>query len=383
MASIFKPTYTKTDPKTGKKVTKRLKKWYVKYRDSDDRERKVPGFTDKGATLKLAARLEREAELARQGMGDPYHKQRKRPLKEHIDEFEQHLRDKGNSADHVRLTLDRVRKICTSCKFIFMGDNDAPVESVLLPAPDGATYCLSVACGCPVGCAFCASGTFFRRHLAAGEILDQYLLMRAISGDDPPFSGIVLMGMGEPLLNWRGTRGFLEDMTRNAGVGARRITVSTVGVPRGIAALGESFPQVKLAVSLHAADDALRRRLVPYAARVNLRALMAACRRHAELTRGRRITFEYVLLAGVNDRAEDAARLASLVRGLPAAVNLIPFNPTAQGVFARPSDAAVEAFARALRRRFRGEVVVRRSLGAGVHAACGQLGAQCASRAGT
>jgi integrase/recombinase XerD len=125
MASIFKPTYTKTDPKTGKKVTKRLKKWYVKYRDSDDRERKVPGFTDKSATLQLAARLEREAELARQGMGDPYHKQRKRPLKDHIDEFERHLRDRGNSADHVRLTLDRVRKICASCKFVFMQDISA------------------------------------------------------------------------------------------------------------------------------------------------------------------------------------------------------------------------------------------------------------------
>ncbi len=263
-----------------------------------------------------------------------------------------------------------------ACKHLFLTREGHPVESVSIPVPDGATYCLSVASGCPVGCRFCASGTFFNRFLAPGEIVDQYLLMKAAGGRTPAPSGIVLMGMGEPLLNWRGTRGFLAAIGGDCGVGARRITVSTVGVPGRIEALGREFPQVKLAVSLHAADDGVRAALIPAAARMPIAELMAACRAHAELTGGKRITFEYVLLAGVNDGPRAAAGLAALLRGLPAGVNLIPYNPVEGADFVRPSDAAVEAFAAALRRRFAGEATLRRSFGGTANAACGQLGSE-------
>ncbi len=264
------------------------------------------------------------------------------------------------------------------CKHLLTTSDGHPVESVMLPVPDGATYCLSVASGCPIGCGFCASGSFFRRFLLPGEIIDQYLLMKSVSGNEPPFSGIVLMGMGEPLLNWKGTGGFLRAIGEDCGVGARRITVSTVGVPEKIEELGREFPQVKLAVSLHATEDAVRASLIPAAAKMPLAALIAACRAHVELTGGKRITFEYALLAGVNDRPADAPRLAALLRGLPAAVNLIPYNPVAGAPFLRPTDAAVDAFAVALRRVFPGEVTIRRSLGGSAEAACGQLGSDYA-----
>ena len=261
-----------------------------------------------------------------------------------------------------------------SCKTLLVTHDAFPVESVCLPVSDGATYCLSVSSGCPLGCAFCVSGKFFNRQLSAGEIVDQYLLMRHLRGDDPPFSGIVLMGMGESFLNWKATSAFLETLRDRCGVGARRITVSTVGVPDGIEALGRQFPQVKLAVSLHAARNDLRRRIMPYAAKASLSQIMAACRQYAAETHGRRITFEYILLAGVNDAAADARDLAMLLSGLPAAINLIPFNPYPGAPFERPDDAAVARFKAALCRQFRGAVTIRRSLGSTAAAACGQLG---------
>ncbi len=256
-------------------------------------------------------------------------------------------------------------------KYLFRTDESYPVESVRLPAPDGETGCLSVASGCPLSCAFCASGRFYNRPLRDGEIVDQYLLMEGSN-----LSGIVLMGMGEPLLNWEATRRFLITIRDACAVGARRITVSTVGVPAGIEALGSEFPQVKLAVSLHAPRDDLRRRLMPYAKTVPLARLLEACRRHVELTGGRRITFEYVLLRGINDDPAEARGVARLLRGLPACVNLIPGNPFPGSPFRRPDDGAVDRFRQALAKHVRGEVTVRRSLGTAAGAACGQLGMQ-------
>jgi 23S rRNA (adenine2503-C2)-methyltransferase len=258
-------------------------------------------------------------------------------------------------------------------KFLLRTEESHPVESVCLPASDGATGCLSVASGCPLSCAFCASGRFYNGALRGGEIVDQYLLMRALGAE---LTGIVLMGMGEPLLNWAATRAFLITLRDACGVGARRITVSTVGIPAGMEALGKEFPQVKLAVSLHAPRDDLRRRLIPYAKTVSLAALMEACRRHVDLTGGRRITFEYVLLSGVNDGPAEARGVAALLGGLPAWVNLIPGNPFPGSPFVRPSEEAVAAFRETLCKHFRGEVTVRRSLGVTAGAACGQLGLQ-------
>lgn len=274
------------------------------------------------------------------------------------------------------LTLDRsVASRDGARKFLFLTADGLPVESVLLPVPDGATYCLSVSSGCPLACAFCATGTFFNRHLDAGEMVDQYLRLRGMTGDDPHFSGIVFMGMGEPSLNWPAVSATLAIFRDLAGIGARRVTVSTVGDPGMIRALGEAFPQVKLAVSLHAATDELRRWIVPAARKTSLAELMAACRQHGTATAGKRITFEYVLLAGVNDRLQDAQALSDLLAGMPAAVNLIPFNPFPGTLFSRPDDEAVARFHGAVQERFRGEVTVRKSLGSDASAACGQLGA--------
>ncbi len=274
------------------------------------------------------------------------------------------------------LTLDRrTDSDDGATKFLFATQDARPVESVVLPVSDGATYCLSVSSGCPLRCSFCLSGTFFHRHLKAAEIIDQYLLLRSSTGDTPRFSGIVLMGMGEPLLNWEETRRFLRIIHQMGGVGARRITVSTVGVEGRIEMLGKSFPQVKLAVSLHAPTQELRTQLVPYSASFPLQDLLAACRKYAALTNGNRITFEYVLLAGVNDTEEHARRLGGLLQKLPAAVNLIPYNGFPGSGFRRPSMQQVHRFQGAARRAFHGEVTIRKSLGGGAQAACGQLGA--------
>ena len=276
----------------------------------------------------------------------------------------------------------KVTAVDGASKFLFLTDEGFPVESVRLPAPDGATYCLSTASGCPVGCRFCASGKFFNRFLSGGEILDQFLLMRAQAAEEVPFDGIVLMGMGEPFLAPRETGRFLEAIRSECGVGSRRITVSTVGVPEGIEELGRTFPQVKLAISLHAPRDELRTRLVPYARKVSLDKLFRALRNYARATGGRRITFEYVLLAGVNDGEREALETARLLKGLPAVVNLIPFNPFPGSPFARPGPKAIGRFRQTLARNFSGEVTVRRSLGASAGAACGQLGlAKIARRA--
>lgn len=249
------------------------------------------------------------------------------------------------------------------------------IEMVVIPDGERTTLCVSSQVGCPVACVFCASGlNGVRRNLTRGEIVEQVLLARRVS--PKPLTNIVVMGMGEPMLNLDNLVPALARLhdEQGIGLGARRITVSTSGYPdriRKFALVEESY---NLAVSLHAADDTLRRQLVP-TAKHPVAELIAAAREFFA-HKGREVTFEVVLLAGLNDREADARALIERLAGFPCTVNLIPWNPVdeivARAGLARPSDFAIDSFADQLRRG-RLNVTVRRQRGADRDAACGQL----------
>ncbi len=249
------------------------------------------------------------------------------------------------------------------------------IESVLIPTSARDTLCVSSQVGCALACAFCATGMLgYRRNLTPGEIVDQVRRLETLRGREEPGVNVVFMGMGEPLLNWDNLRIALATLIdpRGLEVGARRITVSTVGVPEKIVALGEEFPQVRLAVSLHAGIDELRDEIVPLNRRHPLRQVYAACRLWAEAT-GKRLTFEVLHLPGVNDRPEDVAALAEAVRQVPAKINLMRYNPVPGAPYERPTVRRTMAFRDALRRETGTTVTIRRSRGMDIEGACGQL----------
>ncbi|HET6362082.1 MAG TPA: 23S rRNA (adenine(2503)-C(2))-methyltransferase RlmN [Gemmatimonadota bacterium] len=249
------------------------------------------------------------------------------------------------------------------------------VESVMIPSPRRDTFCVSSQAGCALACAFCATGMIgYKRNLTVGEIVDQ---VRHLQREREPAghgANLVFMGMGEPLLNWDNLRIALELLVdeRYFDIGARRITVSTVGLPDRIVALGEEFPQVRLAVSLHAASDEVRDEIVPINRRYPLRQLLAACRLWCEST-GKRMTFEYLHLPGVNDRPADVAAMGRAVEGLSVQVNLMRYNPVPGADFRRPKTTETMRFRDALRRATRVPVTIRRSRGLDIEGACGQL----------
>lgn len=246
-----------------------------------------------------------------------------------------------------------------------------PIECVLLPDEKRVSVCLSTQAGCPMGCTFCATGTQgLTRNLTAAEIVAQYLLLQANS--DRRISHIVLMGMGEPLLNYDAVLRAIRVLNAECGIAMRHITLSTVGIVPNIDKLAEENLQLTLAVSLHAPTDELRSRLVPINKTYPIDRLMESCRNYAAATH-RRLTFEYVLLREVNDRPEDATALARLVQKTPAAVNLIPYNPTAVfEPFQRPEPARIAAF-RAILEQAGIVVTQRKERGQQIAAACGQL----------
>jgi 23S rRNA (adenine2503-C2)-methyltransferase len=236
--------------------------------------------------------------------------------------------------------------------------------------PLKATVCLSSQTGCAVDCRFCVTGRLGGgRNLSAGEIVAQYL---AVAREHRAFScAIVFMGMGEPMLNLEAVESALDVLFET--VSPRRVTVSTSGFPEGIRRIGGRAKQPNLAVSINAGDQKTREAIMPVSKAHPLSAVIAAMRAFP-LTHRRRITAEYVLLAGVNDSAEDARKLARLLRGIPVKINVIPFNPDPQYVpeFRRPSEEAIGAFVEALAAE-RYTVTVRRSKGPDASAACGQL----------
>jgi 23S rRNA (adenine2503-C2)-methyltransferase len=272
----------------------------------------------------------------------------------------------------------------STTKFLFALSDGAQIESVLIPAEQSErlTLCISSQVGCGMGCAFCATATLgLQRGLAAHEIVDQVLeagreLDAARSGDEPQstITNIVFMGMGEPLHNYAEVVTAIGILTADWGVGfsPRRITVSTVGLVPQMKRLLEDT-KVNLAVSLSATTDDVRGVLMPVNRKYPLQALLSACR-ELPLPRRKRITFEYVMLAGRNDSLDDARRLAKLLRGIPSKVNLIPFNPFPGSGFASTARPAIEAFRAALLRQGV-HATIRESRGRDIQAACGQLAA--------
>lgn len=236
--------------------------------------------------------------------------------------------------------------------------------------PDRATVCLSSQAGCAVDCKFCVTGRLGAgRNLSAGEIVAQFL---AVQREHPaPAYSLVFMGMGEPMANLENVESALDVFFET--ISPRRVTVSTSGFPEGIARLGRRAKQPNLAVSINAADDAVREKIMPITKRYPLSQVLAAMKAFP-LTHRRRITAEYVLIAGVNDSPDDARKLARRLRGIPVKINVIPFNPDPRYVpeFRRPPEETIEAFVEALARE-RYTVTVRRSKGPDASAACGQL----------
>jgi 23S rRNA (adenine2503-C2)-methyltransferase len=263
---------------------------------------------------------------------------------------------------------DGTRKLRLRCR------DGAAIETVLIPEEGKLTQCVSSQVGCGLACSFCATGAMgLRRSLSPGEIADQVYRARALAPDDH-ISNLVFMGMGEPLNNLPAVLAAVENLCNDLGqnFSPRRITISTAGVVPGIDELGRLAPQLGLAISLNATTDEVRSRLMPVNKRWPLDALFAALHRYP-LPRRRRITFEYVLIAGVNDTVADARRLPRLLDGIRCKINLIAYNPATPGVaLAAPTDEEVEAFAERLRDKDL-PTYVRRSRGQEIAAACGQL----------
>ena len=259
-------------------------------------------------------------------------------------------------------------------KFLLRLNDGQMVESVFIPDTPRQAFCVSTQVGCAMRCGFCLTGKMnLARNLTAGEIVGQVSrLAHTFKLADTGFN-VVLMGMGEPLHNYDATMKALRILTADSGfaMAPRRITLSTVGVPAGLAKLANETVMPNLAVSLHAATEELREQLVPVNRAYGLADVVAACRAFP-LARRRRITFEYVMLAGVNDSVGEAERLAALLRGISSKINLIPLNEAPGIPFRRPSDTRVDRFARTLTNQ--GAMVsVRKSRGRDIRAACGQL----------
>lgn len=258
-------------------------------------------------------------------------------------------------------------------KWLWSLADDARVETVLMRYPDRVTVCVSTQAGCAMACEFCATGQAgFQRHLTAGEIVEQVAVaMRAAR--PRRLSNVVFMGMGEPLANYDRVWAAVERLHAEMGLSARHLTLSTVGLVPGIRRLaGETLP-VNLAVSLHAANDELRDSLVPINRRYPLAELAAACA-HYVAASGRRLSIEWALIDGVNDRAQDVAELAAFARPLGAHVNLIPLNPTPGYAVVGSRPVRVRAFRDDLSARGV-NATIRVTRGADIDAACGQLAA--------
>jgi 23S rRNA (adenine2503-C2)-methyltransferase len=288
-----------------------------------------------------------------------------------------------------------------AAKFLFQTDA-GQIESVLIVDGDRRTACLSSQVGCALDCKFCATGRMgFKRNLGAGQIVDQLLYLHAAAtARGERVTNIVMMGMGEPLLNYDEVTQALRIIRHAEGpavgptVGGRRITVSTAGYLPGILRLTEDDLNVGLAISLNATTDAVRDRLMPVNRKWPIAELLRAAQGYYD-NKGRRVTFEYVLMAGVTDSDEDATRLATLTREVPCKINVIPYNEVcgsevasrevasgqvghgtnvAEGlVFRRPSRTRIGAFLRHLRARTEHTVTLRESRGSDIAAACGQL----------
>jgi len=290
--------------------------------------------------------------------------------------------------EHARIDLPAVasdqRSHDGTRKWLFELADGNCVETVYIPDGERGTLCVSSQVGCPVDCSFCATARQgFSRNLSCGEIVAQLWLARAAldaEGAGRLVTNVVLMGMGEPLLNFQAvvhaTNLMQDDLA--FGLSKRRVTLSTSGIVPAMDRLAE-VSDISLAVSIHAPNDALRSELVPINRKYPLHEVVAAAKRYIGADRYRVVTFEYVLLAGINDRPEHARELARVLRGVPAKVNLIPYNPVAGIHYRRPDEATVDAFRQVLQAH--GLVTItRKTRGEDIDAACGQLVGKVQSR---
>ncbi len=248
------------------------------------------------------------------------------------------------------------------------------IECVLLRDQERRSICISTQVGCAMGCVFCASGLLgVDRNLSTGEIVEQMLHLQRLLPTEERLSHIVVMGMGEPLANLDQLLPALDQATSDSGLGisVRRITISTVGIPAAMRRLAKHDHHYHLAVSLHAPNDTLRNQLVPVNRKIGLENVMRAADEYFEAS-GRRLTYEYVLLADVNDRAEHARQLVQLLRGRPALLNVIPYNPVAGLPYSTPSSGSIRRFREHLQQ---GGINIhfREKKGDAIDAACGQL----------
>ena len=257
-------------------------------------------------------------------------------------------------------------------KYLFELGDGKLVESVWMKYKHGNSVCISSQVGCRMGCAFCASTLDgLERSLKPSEMLDQIYAITLLTGER--VSNVVVMGIGEPLDNYDNLLKFLTLLTDENGlhISQRNITVSTCGLVPGMKRLADEKLQITLALSLHAADDAKRKKLMPVANKYSISQLMEACRYYYEKT-GRRITFEYSLVGGVNDSREDALQLAMLIKGMNCHVNLIPVNPVKERNFVQSKASFIAAFKNELEKNGI-NVTIRREMGRDIDGACGQL----------
>jgi 23S rRNA (adenine2503-C2)-methyltransferase len=282
-------------------------------------------------------------------------------------------------AEQWRIYESRVAAVQASAdgtvKLLLAWSDEQTTECVLIPEPKRNTACISSQVGCPVGCAFCASGLGgLKRNLTAGQIVEQVLRVRQQVPEGQRLSHVVFMGLGEPLGNYEPVVAAVRTLNAAWGpnISARRITISTVGLPSQIRRLADEGLPVNLAISVHAPNDALRKQLIPWAKSVQLSQLVAAGRHWFSKT-GREITLEYILLAGVNDGPEHAEQLARLAGQLRANVNLIRYHPVEGLPFTRPSGKATAHFQSMLREKGV-NAHTRKSRGLDIDAACGACG---------
>ena len=285
------------------------------------------------------------------------------------------LREKLAQQSYIgRLKMLKVQKSKTdgTRKYLYELEDGNRIESVFMKYKYGNSICVSSQAGCRMGCKFCASTrNGLERNLTAGEILSQLMEAEADTGEK--IGHIVIMGTGEPFDNFENVASFLRIVNDKNGlnIGMRNITVSTCGLVPMIERFGDEFPQVNLAISLHGTTDAIRGGMMPVNNKYPIEVLIAACKEYTEKT-GRRITFEYTMVNGVNDSDADADRLAGLLRGMLCHVNLIPLNKVAESGFDTVSRKRAGEFAEILEKRGI-PATVRRELGADIDAACGQL----------
>ncbi len=271
----------------------------------------------------------------------------------------------GRSAIHLR---SEARD--GTVKYLLRLEDGQIIEAVGIPTQKRLTVCVSSQVGCAMACNFCATGKGgFTRNLASHEIIDQVLTVQEDFGQR--VSNVVFMGMGEPLSNLENVLSAVQSINTDIGIGQRSITVSTVGIPGQIRKLAKEKLQITLAVSLHASNQKLRSQLVPTAQGYQLEALLKDCRIYVEIT-GRRVTFEYILLSGVNDQPEHAEELVQHLRGFQSHVNLIPYNPISEVDYQRPKGEDMQRFLKILEEHHI-TASVRRSRGLDRDAACGQL----------